>query len=236
MQCVVPLAGPQLTHPQHGLIPKYQVDGLPLLRRTLESRPWWRTGRLGAADLTFVLREGQELTELHEAVTGWFPGCRIVVLSHLTKGALLSALAGVAAITALDEPLIIDLVDILYEAEIDAEKCFASYPTVGMLVPYFEANDACYSYLTFGNNGDAVSAAEKRIISTHASAGTYLFRTTGHFIAAAGRSLVETPGELEVGGALFVCPVLNSIVRQGLRALPIEVRNVRSVSKFLHGG
>jgi hypothetical protein len=236
MQCVVPLAGPQLTHPRHGLIPKYPVDGAPLLRRTLETRPWWRTGRLGAGDLTFVLREGQELAELREAVSGWFPGCRTVVLSHLTKGAVLSALAGAAAVSALNEPLIVDLADILYDAEIDAENGFASDRSLGMLVPYFEANDPCYSYLALADDGLVASAAEKRVISTHASAGTYLFRTAGHFIAAAGRSLTETPGELEVGGALFVCPVLNSIVRQGLRAAPFAVRDVRSVSKLLHSG
>jgi hypothetical protein len=103
-----------------------------------------------------------------------------------------------------------------------------------MIVPYFEAGDACYSYLTFADNGFVTFAAEKSIISTHASAGTYLFRTAGHFVAAAGRSLVETPAELEVGGALFVCPVLNSIVRQGLRVVPIAVSNVCSISKLLH--
>jgi hypothetical protein len=83
-------------------------------------------------------------------------------------------------------------------------------------------------------DGSVSFAAEKDVISSHASAGTYIFRTARHFIAAAGRSLVETREELTVGKSLFVCPVVNSIVRQGLKVIPLEVRNVRSISKLLH--
>lgn len=233
MQCVVPLAGPQLTHPRHGLVPKFPVDGVPLLRRTIETRRWWMDGRLRAADLIFVLREGPELQEIRDAVEGWFPGCRTVILSHLTQGAALSALAGSAAVSDLDAPLVIDLADILYDTDADIENCFASN-TVGAAVTYFEDRDPCYSYFRLGQDGSVAFAAEKDVISSHASAGTYIFRTAGHFIAAAGRSLVEARAELTVGKALFVCPIMNSIVRQGLQVMPLEVRNVRSVSKLLH--
>jgi hypothetical protein len=233
MHCVVPLAGPQLTHPAYGLIAKYPVEGAPLLRRTIETRRWWKDGRLTAQDLIFVLREGAELRELRAAVTDWYPGCRIVVLSHLTRGALLSALAGTSVVTALDEPLIIDLADILYDTDADIEACFDD-SSVGAIATWFEANDSCYSYFTLGPDGCVTSAAEKKVISNHASAGTYIFRTASHFIAAAGRSLVDSRDELTVGNALFVCPVLNSIVRQGLKVLALKARNVRSVSKLLH--
>ena len=146
MQCVIPLAGPQLTHPRHGLIPKYEVDGVPLLRRTIETRSWWKAGRLRGQDLIFVLREGAELGEIRAAVADWFPGSRTVTLSHVTRGAVLSALAGTALVAALDEPLIVDLADILYETEEDLEACFAADPSVGAIATYFEAHDACYSY------------------------------------------------------------------------------------------
>lgn len=233
MQCILPLAGPQLTHPTYGLIPNYPVDGVPLLRRTIETRRWWKDRRLRAEDLIFVLREGPELRDIRAAVTGWFEGCRIVTLSHLTRGALSSALAGTAAVSALDEPLIVDLADILYDIDADIEACFANR-SVGAVATYFEARDACYSYFTFGPDGSVASAAEKKVISSHASAGTYIFRTAGHFIAATGRALRDSREELTVGQALFVCPVLNTIVRQGLKVVALEARNVRSVSKLLH--
>jgi hypothetical protein len=233
MQCIVPLAGPQLTHPTYGLIPNYPVDGVPLLRRTIETRRWWMDHRLRAEDLIFVLREGLELQAIRAAVTGWFEGCRVVTLSHLTRGALMSALAGTAAISALDEPLIVDLADILYDTDADIGSCFANR-CVGAVATYFEAHDSCYSYLTFGPDASVVSAAEKKVISSHASAGTYVFRTAGHFIAATGRALRDSPEELTVGNALFVCPVLNTIVRQGLKVIALEARNVRSISKLLH--
>ena len=231
MQCVIPLAGPQLTHPEYGLIAKLPVDGVPLLRRTLETRPWAK--RLAPRDMVFVLREGAEYAELREAVTGWFAGCRVVSLSHLSGGAVLSALAG-AALVRLDEPLIVDLADIVYEADADIEAMFAADASAGAIVPCFEASDPCYSYLALAPDGSVSFAAEKKVISNLASAGTYIFRTAAHFMAASGRSLLDFRGELAVGGALFVCPVLNAIVRQGLKVLPMPVGQVRSLSKALH--
>jgi hypothetical protein len=234
MQCIVPLAGPQLAHPRYGLLVKYPIDGIPLLKRTLETRPWWIEKRLRACDLVFVLRESEELDEIRNAVTAWFWGCRIVTLSQMTNGALISALAGAAATATLDEPLIVDLADILYDADVDIEATLRADPSLGAIATYFDADDACYSYFTFAPDGSVDFATEKRVISRHASAGTYVFRDTGQFIAAAGRSLVQTRAELTVGNALFVCPVLNSVIRNGFRVLPIPARNVRALSKSFH--
>lgn len=233
MQCVVPLAGPQLRLPGGGLIANFQVDGAPLLRRAIETRSWWKKGDLNARGLTFVLRAGPELADLRGAVEGWFPGCDIVVLPGVTAGALLTALAGVSAARSIDEPLVIDLADILYDVGADMASLFAE-PSVGAAVTYFEDRDPCYSYFEFNRDGDVRRAAEKQVVSSHASAGTYFFRTSGHFIAAAGRSIGEFRQELTVDGALFVCPVVNSIVRSGLRVVPAKALNVRSVSKLLH--
>lgn len=234
MQCIVPLAGPQPTHPRHGLLAFYPVDGEPLLKRTLQTRPWWRSERLGAEDLFFVLREGSEYVTLRDAVVSWFPGCRVVTLSQLTRGALLSALAGAAMITALDEPLVVDLADILYDVDLDVDNRFSADASAGALVPYFEDDDVCYSYFRLGQDGSVAFAAEKKVISSHASAGTYIFRSTPHFIAAAGQSLRQSRDELAVGSALFVCPVLNSVIRNGARVLAVPARNVRSISKLAH--
>lgn len=235
MPCIIPLAGPQLTHPTIGLIARYPVDGLPLLRRTLEARPWWKAGRVAAADMIFVLREGPELTDLRAAVTSWYPGCRIVVLSHLTQGALLSAIAGSAAVAALHDPLIIDLADIIYDSNADVGHIFAQNTDLGAIVPYFMADDPCYSYLRIGPHGDVIEAAEKRVISNYASAGTYIFRSVGEFLGAAGNCLTTAPEELTVRDALFVCPVVNGLIRQGKRVTPLPVMYVRPISKVLHG-
>ncbi len=233
MQCVVPLAGPQLTHPDYGLIAKYPVDGVPLLRRTIETRRWWKDGRLSARDLTFVLRAGPELEELRAAVQDWFAGCNIVQLPQVTRGALLTALAGAAAVQATNEPLIIDLADILYDVDIDISGIFVN-PAIGAAVTYFEDSETCYSYFRFSADGTVEFAAEKDVISGNASAGTYFFRSVDHFVAAAGRSLTEAPHEVTVKNALFVCPVVNSVIRAGLTVVPVKANNVRSVSKLLH--
>ena len=236
MRCIVPLAGPQLTHPRYGLLGCYPVDGVPLLKRTLQTRPWWRAGQISAKDFVFVLREGAEYEALRNAVTEWFPESRIVTLSRLSKGALMSVLAGTAVITELDEPLIVDLADILYDADLDVDARFAGEPTANALVPFFEDDDVCYSYFRIEQDGSVAYAVEKQAISRNASAGTYIFRSTSHFVASAGASLSHARLELAVGNTLFVCPVLNSVIRAGGRVLAVPAYNVRSISKLLHAG
>jgi hypothetical protein len=46
--------------------------------------------------------------------------------------------------------------------------------------------------------------------------------------------LIEAPHEVTVKNALFVCPVVNSVIRAGLTVVPVKANNVRSVSKILH--
>jgi hypothetical protein len=234
MHCIVPLAGPQLTHPEGGLFARHPVEGMPLLRRTLETRPWRISGQIKGHDMVFVLREGPELTELRAAVQDWYPDSKTVVLSHLSRGALLSALAGTGAISALNDPLIIDLADIIYDCRADIAKIFAQSSKLAAIVPSFIADDPCFSYLRLGSDGSVIEAAEKRVISDHASAGTYIFRSLGDFLGACGNVLTTAPQELAFGDALFVCPVVNGLIRQGKRVMSLPVYDVRPVSKLLH--
>lgn len=82
--------------------------------------------------------------------------------AHLTQGALLSALAGAAAVPTLDGPLIIDLADIIYSTTADPEQLFAEAAGLGAIVPYFMADDPCYSFLRLEPDGTVIEAAEKR--------------------------------------------------------------------------
>lgn len=224
--CVVPLAGPGLIHPTLGPRPLFPVDGRPLIEVALGGRGW--AGALEPADYVFVVRETAGADHIISHLTDSFPGCGIVRLPWLTDGALLSALAGAAVLPASAGPLIIDLADILFTGGPSIEDLRCWPRDLGGLVPWFPSDDPGYSYLRC--EGDEIlEAVEKRRISNRASAGAYLFRDVGTFVAAAGHSVAHR-NTLAHDGALFVCPAINGVLDAGLIVRAVEVNDVRSLS------
>lgn len=234
MMCVVPLAGPDVVHPTLGIKPLMPVDGLPLVEAALTGRPWWRQGRLGPDGLVFVLRRDFDASrELEAVLRGRFPGAAFAWLGGQSGGALWSALAGTALLHRPDRPLCIDLVDILYEGDDPVADRFATDTDLAAVVPWFESGESCYSYLRMDAGGRVLEAAEKRVISSHASAGSYLFRDAATWLDAAAHS-VRHRDRLAHGGALFVCPSIMGPVEAGRTVIGVPVRNARPVSKLFH--
>jgi hypothetical protein len=225
MKCIVPLAGPDFYHPELGAKALSSVDGQPLIARGLRSRPWVQSGALKDSDLTFVLRAGAQLPQLVRFLEETFPGSSHLVLSQTTSGALTSALAGVGLLEGFGEPLVIDLVDILYTCSVDLQSLFARDRDVAGIIPYFKSDLPVYSYLQL--DGDrVVRAREKEVISDNASAGTYFFRDAAAFTGAVTRTL-----ELDGTGAawpraFFVCPSFNALVEGGRKVVGVQVGDV----------
>ena len=232
---IVPLAGPDFVHPTLGIKPLLPVDGELLLRRVITSRPWWRSGDLRASGLIFVLRDVPETMEVIERIDDWFPGAQKVIVSSLTAGALMSALAGVSLVKDFTVPLCIDLVDILYDTQELTIDSFQQDESIGGMVPYFTSEEPCYSYFEIDGSGAVAKAVEKQVISSHASAGTYWFRDAATYLNAVAFSLRHA-AELSVRDVLFVCPAMNYLVSVGKKVIPVEVSGVRSMSQIFHQG
>ena len=232
---IVPLAGPEVFHPDHGIRPLIPVGGEPLLRRVLMSRSWWRRGELRAQNLIFVLREGPGVATLSDHLLEWFPESRQVRLFQLTAGALLSCLAGASLVDNFETPVCIDLADIIYDTDESLSDLLRRDPSLGAIVPCFESTDSWYSYLEIDELGDVVRTAEKQVISTTASAGTYLFRDLPTFLDGAAYALRHGE-ELMANGVHFVCPALNGVIAQGAKVMSLPVGNVQSISKQFHNG
>lgn len=226
--CLVPLAGPDLFHPEFGFRPLFPVEGRPLIEVALEGRSW--RPMLRGEDYVFVVREVAGVGRLVDFLTSRWLGCRVATVSALTGGALLSALAGVA-LADPTRPLMIDLADILFVCEHDFA---APWPAgLGAVTPCFPSEESCYSYIR-EEDGRVVEAAEKRVISDKASAGVYVFRDPGVFLAAAAHSLANRE-RLAYRGVLFVCPAMNGVLAQGLDVAAPPVTDVRPVGKLFHG-
>lgn len=228
MEILVPLAGPDFERPDGSTKAEITIDGMPLLVRALTSRSWWRRGEASATDLIFVLKD----TECSRAFSirsllKWFPGARIVYLSHSTAGAAFSVLAGVA-ICDPSKLLCVDLADILYDETYDPENIFASDPKLGGMIPVFGSNNPIYSYVELGNDGRAIRTAEKIIISSNASAGTYFFRNASVYSMAVGHAILNRDQQT-YHEIYFVCPLFNGVIFAGHDVRTFAVDNVTDI-------
>ena len=226
MKCIVPIAGPDLWTHEFGLRPLYKIQGEEVLKAALKRRSW--SGELSNSDYIFVVRDIPQVRELYCYLEKEWPGCRIVTLPCLTDGAMLSTLAGMALV-GQDEPIIVDLADILFSDHIDLTSFYAS---VGMIVPVFRSNNPIYSYLEI-NNDHVIRAKEKSVISSNASAGVYVFRDRKVFLAAALHSLSNAK-LVTHNNIFFICPMVNGVLSNGFTVKAPVLTNVSPLGELFH--
>lgn len=102
----------------------------------------------------------------------------------------------------------------------------------GMIVPVFESDSDAYSYLSIDND-EVIGAAEKVVISSHASAGVYVFRDCATFLAAAVHSL-RNKSAVTYKDAFFICPMVNGVLSLGQKVRAPRVGNVVPIGKIFH--
>lgn len=232
MTCLIPLAGPDFIRPDGSLKPLHDVDGEPLLVKALRSRPWFRSGEVTPEHLVFVIRETEQTAAFREFLDEAFPGCRVVTISQGTQGALFSALAAASLIERYDEPVCVDLVDILYDYDMSPLQLFQEHPDAAGIIPHFSSDNPKFSYLKI-LQGRVQLTMEKQVISSHASAGTYFFRDEATFLEAVAGSL-RMDRLVTWKDAFFLCPAYNALTLAGRLVLPLEVRDVQPVSEWFH--
>ncbi len=213
MRVIVPLAGPDFVLANGKVKAVLDLDGEPLLKKALESRPW--AGSVDPAKYVFVMLDRPETRRFAQSeLADWYRQSQVVFLSQPTRGAAFSALAGVSSYTNIDEPFVIDLADILYSSSLAPHKVFADSPDCGGIALTFHSDAPEYSYLRCDADGRFVEAAEKQVISSQASAGTYIFANATVFLRAVAHA-IENEATQARGGLFYVCPLFNGVRAQG---------------------
>ena len=211
MRVVVPLAGPDFILECGKLKAEIIYEGVPLLLRALSTRPWANSVK----DYSFILIDKPETRAFAtDTLSDWYPRSSVTFISRYTRGAALSALAGMTTSNCLDEPVIVDLADILYSSSCDPISLFKKNADCGGIALTFKSNNPAYSYLRLNTAGFFEKAAEKQVISDHASAGTYIFQNMATYLRALAHSL-ENHKYQTFRDLFFVCPLFNGVKDQG---------------------
>lgn len=208
-------------------------QGQPLLKYALDSRPWASK----AKQYSFVLYDCQEARRFaHAYLSHWYKGCSVVYLSAFTRGAAISALSGLSVLDEFCQPLIIDLADIIYNSNINIKQVLEADQSIGGIALVFESNNPQYSYLASDSNGQFVEAAEKRVISDQASAGTYIFRNCATFLKAVAHA-IENESSQAYNSLFYVCPLFNGVLAQGKQVALARVFDIMDmkITSIPHG-
>lgn len=211
MHAIVPLAGSDFVRKDGSIKALEPFLGQPHLKYALDSRPWASKVR----SYSFVLNDCDETRRFtHEHLSQWYQGCSTVYLSAFSRGAAMSALAGMSILNEFCQPLIIDLADIIYKCNIDIKQVFQGSTDLSGIALVFDSHNPQYSYLESDDNGRVVRAAEKRVISGQASAGTYIFRDSATLLNAVAHA-VENELSQTYNNLFYVCPLFNGVLAQG---------------------
>ena len=229
MEVIVPLAGPDFVSADGEVKALIPLLGKPLLLHVLKSRPWAEA----VSGYTFIFKEDKPTRVfVEEHLRQWYPNATVIFLSSFTRGAACSAMAGVACQRELNSPLIVDLADILYSSKLNVEDRLDREPRCGGLALTFKSTNPLYSYLRSDETGRVLEAAEKKVISNDASAGTYVFRNSAIYLHAVAHAFSNEASQVH-NGLFFVCPLFNGVLAQGM---DVEMEPVYDVADIKTGG
>jgi hypothetical protein len=135
----------------------------------------------------------------------------IVKLPGQTKGALASAALGAAQIPLKeDRPLVIcpgDSIVPKKELEVFVNKMNRNRVAAGVLI--FRSNNPRYSYVRIGHSGEVLEIAEKKLVSSFATAGVFYFRSKVEFLRASNWSFINN---ISRDGIFYIAPCLNYFI------------------------
>lgn len=187
--------------------PLIHVRGMPMYRYSTQSLP------LELADrLIFVIHSDKWGKQVEEDIRTHFSEYHyeIVRLKEITRGQAETLLMASPVLNHARPTLVHNadsaiglhkdgLVDRLRNAD-------------GMLVT-FEAEDPRYSYAKTDESGNVVEVREKKVISTHASTGTYYFKSTVQMMRLLQNSIDNNEMER---GEFYIAPLYNKMISAGM--------------------
>ena len=229
MYVIVPLAGPDFVSANGKVKSLCEINSEPVLKAALESRPWF--GNVFC--YIFTLYDCNETRLFYsEYLVKWFPGCKAVFIPSFTLGAAFSVLPALSLISDVNTPIIIDLADILYVSRLDLTAKFLANTSLGAIALSFTSSKPEYSYLQCSSDGFVQRAAEKSVISSNASAGTYIFRDVAVYLDALSHSVINKSSQT-YNDLFYVCPLFNGVVSRHRQVVLEPVDSVVDL-KFMY--
>ena len=211
MNIVIPAAGAGKRFRDAGyLLPKPFIDvaGKPMITRVYEC---------------FVPKGQHRVVAVVPKGSPRIYDVQSIELPEVTDGAARTVSVAIhLSALRLDDPLMIVNSDQVFDWDVAKFVSFVEHEKSDGAMVLFDVGDgsARWSYAAVNEIGDITVVAEKKPISTWATAGVYYWRRTGDFLQAA---LDMIAAEDRTNGEFYVAPVYNYAIRQGARVAPYVI-------------
>jgi NDP-sugar pyrophosphorylase family protein len=203
---VIPMAGHGSRFSEAGYtLPKPLIDvcGKPMIARVIENLRPSHPHRF----IFVVLQQHIDEYNVADVLSYLSPGCRVVPIDHVTRGAAETVLMAEALVG--QGPLVIANSDQWVDASLDAfyDSLLASDGTILTMT----SSDPKWSYIE-RSNGRITRVIEKVVVSDEATVGIYGFREAHAFFKSA-RNMIETNDTSQ--GEFYVAPTYTYLVKNG---------------------
>lgn len=194
-----------------------EFDSIPLIQRVISS-----CGVLGASDMIVAFREQDvDIYHLNNVVTLLWSNATILRIHGKTQGAACTALLAAGKIDVDEELLIVNGNELLDTDFLEILENFRGRQLdAGVVV--FHSIHPRYSYVRLDENKLVIEAAEKKPISTNATAGFYWFARGKDYVRAA-KNLIRK--DARVNDNFYICPTFNQLVLEHMRIGTYQVEN-----------
>lgn len=219
MNILVPMAGDSQRFEEAGYsYPKnlVEIDGLSLIEHILQQlTPLALRGRI----VCLIREEEDRRFHTGDVVRLICPTATVLTVAGLESGAACTALLAIEHLVR-DEPLLVFNGDQIVSRDLRSivEEFERRDLDGGTIV--FNAVHPRWSYVRLDDDGLVVEAAEKRPISTHATAGAYWYRRAGEFVDAIMDMIRK---DARVDGRFFICPAYNEMILRQKRIGVVEI-------------
>ncbi|MGI4852224.1 MAG: sugar phosphate nucleotidyltransferase [Janthinobacterium lividum] len=177
MNIIIPMAGLGSRFASSGFTlpkPLIQVAGKAMYRHAVDCLPLEL-----ASKLVFILRQSDFVEDLKNDIETFYQGpykCEVLTLDHDTRGQAETVLKS-ADLLDLNVPSLVHNCDTYISPNISWQHMI-SQNTDGILV-LFDSQEQRWSYAKLNDqNTKIIDVQEKKVISRHASSGTYYFKNT----------------------------------------------------------
>jgi NDP-sugar pyrophosphorylase family protein len=203
---VVPMAGRGSRFADAGYsLPKPLIDvaGKPMIQRVVENLRPNSPHRF----VFITLAEHEATFSLEDRLTEWAPGCEVIPIEGVTRGAAETVLY---ASEVVDEgPMVIANSDQWVDADLTA--FYASLLHFNGSILTMKSQDPKWSYIK-RNNGVITEVVEKVVVSDEATVGIYGYSEASLFFSAARQMIAE--GNLS-NGEYYVAPTYTYLANAG---------------------
>ena len=174
------------------------------------------------------LREHIDKYEIDRQLNIWSPGCKIIVVDSVTKGAACTVLLAKKYIDDSD-PLMIANSDQWIDTDINEYLNVMNKDDIDGLIMTMKANDPKWSFVRFNDQGNVIEVVEKQVVSNEATVGIYNYKHGKDFVEAA-ESMISK--DLRVNNEFYVAPAYNEMIAKGMK---LSIYNIGEELSGMYG-